>query len=333
MKLYQILKINKKIKSPAVKLIGILFANILGFRHFSIRIDPTLGCNLACRMCYFSSLERRKQLKGFLSEQELDGIARVMFPRALQVTIGCGAEPTIHKNFIKLAQLAKKYKVPDISLVTNGQLLTYHDLELLAEIGIDEIIISMHGVTAPVYESFMVNASFNRLLERLGWLEEIKKKKCTPLPHLRINYTVNSENLNDLKLFFDIMGSYTIKTLQIRPVVDIGGEYSYPIQEHQKSTYIQLIEDFTTITNQRNIRFLSNTKDIEFKKDNQDGVVAEAVYCYISPNTATQLGMEWNKVSFSQYLRKVNWRKNLLKSIFIRDRNALNSKMAKYNIQ
>lgn len=331
MKLYQLLKLNQKIKSPTIKLTGILVANLLGFRHLSVRIDPILGCNLSCRMCYFSSPEKRKQLKGLLSEQEIEDLARVMFPRALQLVIGCGAEPTLHKSYIKLAQLAKKYKIPDIGMVTNGQLITYNDLETLVQLGIDEIAFSMHGVTRDVFEKFMVNASYDRFVERLNWLEEIKKKHHSQIPHLRINYTVNAENLDDLHLFFDRFGHFTISTLQVRPVMDIGGTFSLSIMEEQKPIYNQLIERFKGIAKQQNIRFLSNTMDIQYQKKNENGVVAAAVYCYLSPNTSKQLEFEWSKVSFAQFIRKMKWRSRVFKSLFIRQQSATNN-MVKYEV-
>ena len=75
-----------------------------------------------------------------ISRNEMEQIARIFFPKAFQLVLGCGAEPTINKNFMFLLELAKKHKVPNISIVTNGQLLRSSDLEKFVELGIDEIL-------------------------------------------------------------------------------------------------------------------------------------------------------------------------------------------------
>ena len=115
MNFYTLLRLNKKIQNTNLKLIGIYILHLLGKRHLSIRIDPSLNCNLFCRMCYFSSMEQRKKMKGIIPEIDFASIAKVLFPKALQVYVGCGAEPTTHRNFMELVQLAKKYNVTPIA--------------------------------------------------------------------------------------------------------------------------------------------------------------------------------------------------------------------------
>ncbi len=88
MNFYTLLKLHKRIKSRRPKLLGLLLASRTGMRHLSVRIDPVMGCTLACRMCYFSSSEYRKQNKGMLSLDEMEEIARVLFPRAFQWVVG-----------------------------------------------------------------------------------------------------------------------------------------------------------------------------------------------------------------------------------------------------
>src|SRR5690554_4304396 len=107
MNFYTLLHLHRRIKSRRLKLLGLFFASHLGFRHLSIRLDPVLGCNLACRMCYFSSSEYRRKNQGMMDIEVLEEMARVMFPRAFQLVVGCGAEPTKHKDYLELFRLAK----------------------------------------------------------------------------------------------------------------------------------------------------------------------------------------------------------------------------------
>lgn len=79
MNFYTLLHLHRRIKSRRLKLLGLFFASHMGFRHLSIRLDPVLGCNLACRMCYFSSEDYRKKAGGILKKEELEGIAKSHF--------------------------------------------------------------------------------------------------------------------------------------------------------------------------------------------------------------------------------------------------------------
>ncbi|RCW30028.1 radical SAM protein [Marinilabilia salmonicolor] len=119
MTFYSLLRLHKRIKSRRLKLLGLFAASHLGLRHLSVRIDPVLGCNLACRMCYYSSPEHRRSHTGIHSAEEFSEIARGLFPRAFQLIVGCGAEPTKHPHFLEFFRLARKYGVPDVGIVTN----------------------------------------------------------------------------------------------------------------------------------------------------------------------------------------------------------------------
>lgn len=311
MNFYQILKINQMIKSPRLKLMGILGANVLGLRHLSIRVDPVMGCNLACRMCYFSNAERRKAMKGIMTSEEMSEMSRCLFPRALQVVVGCAAEPTLHPDYVALIRLAKRYCVPHISLVTNGQIITYEHLEQMVQAGLDELIVSMHGVTKPVYEYFMQKSSYEAFVQRLDWLEALKTKHHLKQPSLRINYTVNPDNLGDLEGFFDHFGKYDIHTLQLRPMFENDGIYHRQMDAGDEERYRALVERFKVIARERGMQLLANMSDVHYEQQSKDARVAEAVYCYVSPSTAERLGGSWKGLSFGRYSNVSGRRKEL----------------------
>ena len=332
MNFYTLLKLNNKIKSPNIKLIGILILHYFNKRYRSVRIDPILSCNLFCRMCYFSSMEQRKKMKGQIPQTEFKYIASTLFPSALQVFIGCGAEPTTHRGYMEIIQLAKNYKVPNVGMVTNGQLLTKKDIEDLIELQLDELTISTHGVKKSTYEHFMVNAKYDRFLENLDWLLELKEEKGLTKPDIRINYTVNTDNLDELKDFFSIFSRYQISTLQIRPVLNIGGKYSQGLRDDQIPIYNDLINQFKTICKEKNIRLLANTTDVTYNKENKNLKVANSIYCYIGPNTSKQYNFDWSSVTYSEFIKKTRWKKELFQSLFNRFDSKLNKGVTNYEV-
>lgn len=109
-----------------------------------------------------------------------------------------------------------------IGLVTNGQLLTKEHLSQFMEWGPDELTLSTHGVERDTYERMMRRASYDKFLEVLEQIATTKKQRGSTLPELRLNYTVNPDNLSELDRFFEVYGKYQVQTLQIRPIADLG---------------------------------------------------------------------------------------------------------------
>ncbi len=268
-------------------------------------------------MCNYSSPEHRLSHTGTLSTEEFEKIARVLFPRAFQLMVGCGAEPTRHSGYKELFRLAKKYKVPDVGMVTNGQLLKMSDLEFMADNGVNEIILSAHGVTKGTYEKFMTGASYEKFLEVLEQLTQVKERFSERnVLSVRINYTANPDNLNELEQFFEVFGNYRIDALQVRPIMDIGGKYTKQLTGELQKRYNQIIKLLSAECEKRGVKLLANTLDLSYQEESKDADLAELVYTYISPNTAKQLNLDWEKCTFSKFRGTDKWNKRLWKALF-----------------
>ncbi len=313
--IYTLLRIYKKIKSPRIKILGLYLVSKLGIRHLSIRIDPALSCNLFCLMCYFSQSDVRKQKKGQLSEEDMTQIARIFFPKAFQLVIGCGAEPTINRDFMKIFQLGRQYNVPNLSIVTNGLLLRDSQIEEMIELGVNEIILSTHGLTKANYEKFMVNGKHEQFIYLLNTINRLKEQYQSDRPAIRINYTVNEENLKDLDLFGDFVNSHKIQTLQVRPIMDIGGKYTKLLDDSVKEQYNATLKQLKTICDTNQITLLGNTTDINYSKINGDSLVLENVYTYISSDTVKKYNLNSTKTKLSTYKKQIGWTKNLFSGL------------------
>ena len=79
MNIYSVLKYYRGIKSPRLKLLGILMLHILHRRYLYISIDPSLHCNFRCRLCFFSDPEKSESLRGRFSLEDIQAIANAVF--------------------------------------------------------------------------------------------------------------------------------------------------------------------------------------------------------------------------------------------------------------
>ena len=148
-----LVRLNRLIPSNRLKFLAVLAADLLHVRHLILYFDPVQACNLRCGMCHFSDDEWLKQhpVKRF-SNSEIQRLADMFFPQAVQLHIGGAMEPTVYKNYQALVTLGKQYKVPFIGLTSNGQLLTPQNIRLIVEVGLGEIMLSTHGITKESYE-------------------------------------------------------------------------------------------------------------------------------------------------------------------------------------
>ena len=311
---YRLLKWNRYIRSRRLKNFGIFVLHLLGRRYMAVFLDPVLGCNLRCKMCYFSNPEYRKRMKGTLRPDELRRIADAFFHRTLKLQIGCGAEPSLFPHNTDLIRMAKQYKVPYISMTTNANLFTDKDLWDFVIAGLDEITLSLHGVTRESYEYFMTGASFDAFCKTMATLTEIKK--AHPRFKVRINYTVNQDNMSELALFFDIFGRYAIDILQIRPIQKIGkSEYDTFSWDELYRSYDEVIRKVRDESARHGVVCIAPEKtDLQSAAANES--VVEATYCYIAPRYTWYKDFDLNADSFESYSKRTKRTKTLFNNIF-----------------
>jgi MoaA/NifB/PqqE/SkfB family radical SAM enzyme len=312
------LKLNKLISSPRLKFAAALAADCLGLRHLIVRFDPVMACNIRCGMCYFSDDNwlSKHPVQRF-SDDEIDRLAAMFFPHAVQLHIGCGTEPTMYKNFPKLVAIGKKHGVPFIGFATNAQLLAADKCAALIAEGLDEITISTHGVTRETYERMMKKASYDRYHENLSILAKAKRGANSDTPRIRINYTVNPDNLEELRGFFTVFGEYEISTLQVRPIIDLGNtDYKNKDLGPFLATYDAIMDELTDECHKRGVIMLANRKNPTYKNAISSSFVYEkAVLRYLGPEQVWRDDFDWRKHSYKEHKRQVKYHNELLRYI------------------
>lgn len=326
MDFYRLLKLFGKLKSPKARLLGLYVMHTARRRYIGIYLDPVLSCNFRCKMCYFSDEEKRKEMHGILSEQDMETIAKALFHRALKLQIGCGAEPSLYKNLTGIVRLGKQYNVPYISLTTNGNLLTKEQLFSMAEAGLDEITLSTHGIRKETYEHLMTNGKYDLFLQLLDNLKEVKKQY--PDFRIRINYTMNEDNTEELKDFWKVFGDIPLNILQLRPVQEIGNS------EYQNFSLQKISELLDSVVNplveeckRKGIICMApehkNLQILEQETPDKDKTFEELTYCYVSARSCWNEDFDLHTETFESYCRRKRMGKYILQKLFSRTENKL----------
>lgn len=344
MNLYSLLKMATGNKFPIpVKMLGLAALFRLRRRTAGVFLDPVLACNLRCKMCYFSDPEKRASMKGIISDPELYACAESVFPYALKLQIGCGAEPTLYPDLIKIIHLGKQYKVPYISLTSNGQLLGNgrHSLADLAEAGLNELTLSLHGTTPEVYEELMPVAKFGTFKLLTEQIAAVKSKY--PDFKLRVNYTVNSLNVLDLQgtKFWDLwQDSGYPDIVQMRPVQNMGDtEWKDFDPEPLLDKYDTTIGAIVSECERRGILCIAPTRgqilEVAAQQDGTSAIIEDLTYVYVAPGQCYKEDFNPATETFAAYHKRLHSPRRLVKAAFrpsaARARNA--SKKLNYTIK
>lgn len=339
--IYRYLRMAVSDKIPgALKLAGLLVMHATRQRCIGIFIDPVLACNLSCRMCYFSDPESRAKMHGTASQEWLDAIGNALFHRALKLHIGCGAEPTLYKGLTSLIANGRAAGIPYISLTSNGQLLASQDsLHDLVEAGLDELTLSIHGISREIYEELMPGARFDHLLSLIKCIKKVRSE--FPNFKVRVNFTVNSLNMQDLRgeAFWSLWEESYPDIIQLRPVQDIGAaawtDYDVtPIKE----AYSETIGNIVNGAKKRGITIIApEPAQLDQLTSDQDGTSAifeDITYCYVSPATCYKDDFNPHKDTYESYHRSMHTSRKLLRAIFTRrGRNRRMSKKLNYSMK
>lgn len=283
-------------------------------------------------MCYFTDKDYVKKLKGILNAADRALMAKAIFHRALKLQIGCGTEPTLYKELPALVALGKAYKIPYISLTTNANLLSHSAIKDLLDAGLNEFTISLHGVRQNTYESFMQGADYNTFLDVFKAFGELKKQYNFKV---RVNYTFNKHNFDELSEFFEVFDPKTIDVLQLRPIKKLGNTaYSDFDLSTVAPKYAMMRQSMLSICKSNQIIFMAprQIEDFAEASNSKAALVHDYTFCYASPDFLFRPDFNWKTETFERYTRRIRWSDAIFKNIF-RSANKIKSVSYKLNYE
>ena len=145
-------------------------------------IEVTSRCNLKCPFCAQTVYP---QSKGDMS-LELFNELEALFSRTRYVNLYSAGEPFMHPNYFEMLRRVKAYDNV-VSVITNGTLLDEITCTGVVKGGIDIINISIDGATAKTFNYIRRGADFNKVLENVRRLTEIRKSMGKKNPYIAIN--------------------------------------------------------------------------------------------------------------------------------------------------
>lgn len=198
----------------------------------AVSIEPLNICNLSCPECP-TGLKLIKRNKGSINPELYQKIIDQISKHTFLVNLYFQGEPLMHIKLFSLITYAKQ-KGLVVSTSTNAQYITPFIAEKIVESGLDEIFISLDGITQDVYEKYRVGGDLNKVLDGIKNIVAAKQKFNSNLPIIRtqmLAFSFNEHQINSFKKESYKLGAdiADVKTAQIYDV-----EYKKDLLPHSE---------------------------------------------------------------------------------------------------
>lgn len=163
----------------------------LGNGPLHLQVEPTDACNQKCVMCY------RDRLIDKPARMSLDQFKKVIDDvKPSKVNISGLGEPMLNKDIFPMVRYAKSKKI-GVTFPTNLTLASRH-VEEIVDSGIDVIKASLDAADAETYKKVRGTDHFDKVMDAIRGINELKAKRGLSKPHIRINYALQKSNLDEL---------------------------------------------------------------------------------------------------------------------------------------
>jgi len=165
-------------------------------------IEVTTRCNLRCIMCehtYWNEETRDMSFETF--KKIVDG-----FPNLKWIGLTGIGESFLNKDFLKMLRYVKSKSVY-VELYDTFFFIDEKTARELIEIGVDLILASIDGATKETYEKIRRGSDFERVINNVKTLVELKREMNSYFPRLGFHYIISTINLKEIPHYIEMVHS------------------------------------------------------------------------------------------------------------------------------
>jgi radical SAM protein with 4Fe4S-binding SPASM domain len=181
-------------------------------------IEPTTSCNLRCPECP-SGLRKFSRPTGMLEKELFKRFLDQVRSHLHSLNFYFQGEPYLHPQFTELVKMASLYNIYTITS-TNAHYLNEENARRTIESGLDELIISVDGITQEVYERYRVGGQLNKVMEGTRQILNARRAAKGRGPYVVWQFVVfahNETQVEEVKKLGKELGvdAVRIKTAQV----------------------------------------------------------------------------------------------------------------------
>lgn len=186
-----------------------------------VLIKTTLNCNHFCPKCPHGMDMYPRGAKYNMNFDTLKKVLDEGKQKGLKSVVFTGGEPTMHPQIIDFLNYAGKLKFPDISMISNGSLLSDEIINCLIDSGLTRINISFDSVDPETYHKVRGVDHYARVIKNIDRFLQIRKERNSQLPLLSLSFVLQDENSSELDGFIEMWHDKADGGIKIYPYKDI----------------------------------------------------------------------------------------------------------------
>ncbi|WBL42590.1 radical SAM/SPASM domain-containing protein [Algoriphagus halophytocola] len=184
----------------------------------TLSIEPTTSCNLRCPECP-SGLRSFTRPTGMLQDGLFEKIIDESKNHLTWLHLYFQGEPFLNPRFLEMVNHAHQNGL-FTSTSTNAHYLDETRVKAILQSGLDQLIVSMDGITQEVYQQYRVGGNLEKVKAGLQLLLAERSKSKQHLPRVILQFLVTGQNeqqIPELKKWAKEMGvdELQLKTTQI----------------------------------------------------------------------------------------------------------------------
>jgi cyclic pyranopterin phosphate synthase len=210
-----------------------------------LRISITDKCNLKCIYCTAGKALKHISSREILTDEEIIRFVRIARKQGLRKVRLTGGEPLMRNNIIDLIGSIKKTGVRDISLTTNGLMLSGR-AEKLKQAGLARVNISLDTLDDEKYKAIAGGGDI-----ALVW-KSIRAAESAGLSPVKMNVVpIRGVNDNEIESFASLTfeNNFHIRFIEFMPAVSGGlwsrDKYIDSVQVMEKIASLGALEPLT----------------------------------------------------------------------------------------
>lgn len=196
-----------------------------------IQWDTTSSCNLNCRHCRASNMDRTDTDLSYDEAVAMLNQVDELAPHAALAM--AGGEPLMRKDLFEILRHIKSNLTLSVELLTNATLITTENVDQLCRY-VDGFNISMEGSTAGVHDPIRGTGSFDKTLAAVDLLAA----RNVPLA---VRMTYFGQGKAEVERLLEMITAHGVNTFNFRYVVPVGnaaGAISDPTEHREISRFV-----------------------------------------------------------------------------------------------
>jgi radical SAM protein with 4Fe4S-binding SPASM domain len=186
---------------------------------FMLMLEPSSLCNLHCPLCAVGAGKLTRP-QGNMSLEAFRMVLDEMTPYLIHLTLWNQGEPFMNPQLLEMIRYAKARKMVVLTS-TNGHFLdNRQQAEQLVSSGLDDLIISLDGITPETYQGYRKGGDLDRVIRGIRQVVRTKKRLRSSRPYIELQFLImrhNQHQIEDFRRLAKELGvdKISLKTLQV----------------------------------------------------------------------------------------------------------------------